>query len=140
MEREASLQDRSRDAWCFKDYLNMPQKGTKRTTRIPGLILRSSFCAFCAFLWLPIDLDQSTAIAKRRLRGFDHVHHSQPCWSICLWLLVVLDAVDEVQRLGLQRFGVVESRRPHVARSITHQQSIDVFWTRRDADALVVNF
>ena len=49
----------------------------------------------------PLDLDEPAAIAQRRFGSFDHVHEAQSCWSICLGLLVVFDAVDEMQRFGL---------------------------------------
>jgi hypothetical protein len=49
----------------------------------------------------PLDLDQPAAIAQRRLGCFDHTHEAQSCWSIRLGLLVVFDAVDEMQCLGL---------------------------------------
>ena len=49
----------------------------------------------------PLDLDQSTAITKRHLRCFYHVHHPQSRWSTSFGLLTVLDAIDEMQRFGL---------------------------------------
>lgn len=49
----------------------------------------------------PLDLDQLAAFTQGLFGCFNHVHHPQSGGSICLWLFVVLNAVDEMQRFGL---------------------------------------
>src|SRR5689334_5862314 len=87
----------------------------------------------------PLKLNQPAAIAKRSLGRLDQVYHAQTGWSTRFRLLVVLDAVDEMKRFGLERFRVVELRRPHVAESIADQHLVHVFRFRRDVDAFVID-
>ena len=58
---------------------------------------------------------------------------------IGLRLGAIVYAVDKVQRLGEQRLGCVQARRPHVARAITDQHLIHGLRTLRDSNAPVVN-
>ena len=61
------------------------------------------------------NLHQLTASAQRSLGRLYDTHKSQSRLTVSYRLLVMFDAVDEMQRFRVQSFCCVQSRGPHVA-------------------------
>src|SRR5207237_10179728 len=57
----------------------------------------------------------------------EHPHSAQPRRSIVEWVRTVCDALDEICKFVTQRLSLFQMRRPHVARSITHEEFIETF-------------
>src|SRR3954451_5327095 len=82
--------------------------------------------------------DQLTPRVQRRLSGFEEIDDRQTSDAIVDRGAIVPDAVDEVIELDLQRLGLFNPRRPHVARAVADQQVVYVVAVR-DLHALVVD-
>src|SRR5437868_15143794 len=66
-----------------------------------------------------LQLHNFDTMVERFVRGFQHAHDTQARFSAIEGLLIIEDAIDEITRLKLESFDLLDLRRPHIAGTIT---------------------
>src|SRR5437867_3012564 len=87
-----------------------------------------------------VQLDDSASCSNGGGGGFEDSDDSQSCVAVRHGRLAGFDALDEVSGFGAERFGDVELRRAHIARSVVDEHPVlAAVSVAVDGDTLVVD-